>query len=81
VNVSIGRLPSFSSRQQDHRTDDRWFQNFKYFWLEFGVIDTLPPEIAGDASFDGAEYGWKILSFPAALAAAERFGAGVLTRP
>ena len=38
------------------------------------MIDTLPPEIAGDASFDGAEYGWKILSFPAALAAAERLG-------
>ncbi len=38
------------------------------------MIDTLPPEIAGDASFDGAEYGWKILSFPSALAAAERSG-------
>jgi len=27
--------PLFSSSQQDHRTDDRWFQNFKYVWLEF----------------------------------------------
>jgi hypothetical protein len=35
VNVSIGRRLLFSSRQQDHPTDDRWFQNFKYLWLEF----------------------------------------------
>ena len=38
------------------------------------MIATLPPEIAGDASFDGQEYGWKILSFPTVLAAAERLG-------
>ena len=28
VNVSIGHLPLFSSRQPDHRTDDRWLQHF-----------------------------------------------------
>jgi hypothetical protein len=33
VNVSTGRPPVFSSRQQDHRTDDRRGQNFKYLWL------------------------------------------------
>jgi hypothetical protein len=38
------------------------------------MVDTLPAEIAGDASFDGAEYGWKLSSFPAALAAAGRLG-------
>ncbi len=38
------------------------------------MIDTLPAEIACNAIFDGAEYGWQILSFPAALAAAERLG-------
>jgi hypothetical protein len=38
------------------------------------LIDPLPPEIAGDATIDGQEYGWKISSFPAALAAAERLG-------
>jgi hypothetical protein len=38
------------------------------------MIDALPPEIVGDASLNGQEYGWKISSFPAALAAAERLG-------
>lgn len=38
------------------------------------MIATLPPEIARDASFDGQEYGWRILSFPTTLAAAERLG-------
>ena len=38
------------------------------------MTDALPPEIMGDASFDGQEYGWKISSFPTALAAAERLG-------
>jgi hypothetical protein len=40
VNVSIGRRLLFSSSQQDHPTDDRWFQNFKYVWLAF----VLSPE-------------------------------------
>src|ERR1700692_2414482 len=35
VNVSIGRPPLIESRQQDHRSDGRWSQNFKYVWLEF----------------------------------------------
>ena len=38
------------------------------------MTEALPPEIVGDASFDGQEYGWKISSFPTALAAAERLG-------
>src|ERR1700730_17226404 len=33
VNVSIGRPPLIESRQQDHRSDGRWSQNFKYVWL------------------------------------------------
>src|ERR1700680_2961880 len=33
VNVSIGRPPLIQSRQQDHRSDGRWSQNFKYVWL------------------------------------------------
>ena len=35
VNVSIGRPPLIESRQQDHRSDGRWSQNFKYVWLVF----------------------------------------------
>src|SRR5579862_5052440 len=37
VNVSIGRPPLIESRQQDHRSDGRWSQNFKYVWLGFGT--------------------------------------------
>jgi hypothetical protein len=33
VNDSIGRLPMLSSGQKDHRTGDRWSQNFTYLWL------------------------------------------------
>src|ERR1700738_4782649 len=37
VNVSIGRPSWIKSRQQDHRSDGRWSQNFKYVWLDFAA--------------------------------------------
>jgi hypothetical protein len=55
VKVSIGRLPLFSSRQQDHRTDDRWFQNFKYLWLSLGIIAALMAFTWGGVLFIQAE--------------------------
>jgi len=36
-----------SSRQQDHRTDDRWSQNFKYLWLGLAG-DTYTITVAGE---------------------------------
>src|ERR1700680_3636316 len=47
VNVSIGRPPLIQSRQQDHRSDGRGSQNFKYVWLEFRSYkkDRSPPPI------------------------------------
>jgi len=38
VKVSIGRLPLFSSRQQDHRTRRPVVSNFKYVWLAISRV-------------------------------------------
>src|ERR1700676_2860804 len=41
VNVSIGRPPLIQSRQQDHRSDGRWSQNFKYVWLVLSYLSRV----------------------------------------
>src|SRR5579862_3313739 len=55
VNVSIGRPPLIESRQQDHRSDGRWSQNFKYVWLVLRLFDLAAGLVLpGHAAFQTA---------------------------
>lgn len=52
----------------------RCYANYNVCLTDFTKADDLPSDVAEGATLRGNEYGWSILSFPAALQRAEAHG-------